>query len=194
MVIVAYSSPTAVLRGNCKIATRHTVFVGFVSFVFKKNLNFLIYLESYVFLDVHHLILFQRLVRSILGFQQHRPALQALQTMPLILLYIQHNPTRHHIYGICKIALFIIEVLLKMPTNANTRLRSVFMSVSRHHRPWLQRIQHPLRPVISTVAQIQVAAKPRRLLRLLGQLIKYLFRNNQPLNSSNHQTIKPLTN
>ncbi len=84
-------------------------------------------------LKIPNFIFLQRLVWSILCLQQHRSTLQALQAVPPTLLYIQNNSARHHIYGISENAILIIEVFLKMPTNANTRLRSSLMPVYWHH-------------------------------------------------------------
>ena len=63
----------------------------------------------------------------------HRPTLQILQAMPLPLLYFQHYPTRHHIYGISEITILIIEIHLKKPTDPDTRFIRTLMLVYRHH-------------------------------------------------------------
>lgn len=49
-----------------------------------------------------------------------------------------------------------IEVLLKMPPHTNHRLRTPLMPMYRHHRPQLNRIQHPLTPILRRIPQIQI--------------------------------------
>lgn len=85
-----------------------------------------------------YLIFFQRPVRPILRLQQNGSRFKALQAMPLSFLYIQHHTTRHHINSLNKPPIRVIEILLKVPTDANTSLRRSLMSVDRHHGSWLK--------------------------------------------------------
>ncbi len=89
---------------------------------------------------LQHVFWTLRLIRSILSLQQHRSTLQAFQAMPLASLYVQYNTPRHHVNRIHEVAILVIEILLKVSTNAYASLRCTLMSVYRHHRSWLQRI------------------------------------------------------
>ena len=109
-----------------------------------------------------YLPLLQRPIRPILTLKQHRATLQTLQTMPLSLLYIQHNPTRNHVNCLNQSSLRVVEILLKMPENAYTGLARTIVPMYRHHNPWLQGIQHPLRQILQAVSKIQVYPKSRQ--------------------------------
>ncbi len=70
-----------------------------------------------------------------------------------------------------------IILLHHTATQHNHRLRSRLMSMHRHHRLRLNRVQHPLRPVLRRIPQIQIHPQPLRLLRLSGQLVKQYIIN-----------------
>ena len=59
----------------------------------------------------------------------------APQPTPQAFLNVQYYPTRHHINGLRQPPVRVIEVLLKMPADADTRLRRAFMPMYGRHRP-----------------------------------------------------------
>ncbi len=119
----------------------------------------------------HYILHPQRLIRPILRFEQHGAALQRLQAMPLPGRNIQHRPARDHVDRLRQRAAVIIEVLFEMPAYADTRLRRETMTMDWHHRPGLNRVQHPLGLVLRRIPQIQVAPQAGIVFRLLCQTV-----------------------
>lgn len=77
--------------------------------------------------DNHYYIFLQRPICPIFRLQQHRPTLQALQTMPLSSFYIQDYPTRNHINRLRQHTMLIIEILLKVSSNTDASLGAILL-------------------------------------------------------------------
>ena len=73
------------------------------------------------------------------------------------------------------------ENLFGRPSQDCHRLAGPSVSMHPDHRPRLDRIQHPLAPVLRTVPQIVMHPEPRRLFRQLRKLVKQGFVNNHGL-------------
>ena len=123
----------------------------------------------------HYLILPQRPIPPVLRLKQHRATFQALQTMPLPLFDIQDRATRNHVIRLNQSPIRGVEILLKMPTDADASFAGTFVPMYRHHSPRIQRIQHPLRQIIQAISKIQVYPKSRRGLCRCRQLFQHLL-------------------
>ena len=123
----------------------------------------------------------QRLVAPVLHLQDHRPALQRTHPVPLPQRDVQrHDRTaRRQLHRLRAAALQLIVVLLHQTTpKAHHRLRRTPVTVDRHLRPRLDRVQHPLRTVSGTVPQVLVHPQARRALRLFRQAVQQRLRDS----------------
>ena len=105
----------------------------------------------------------QRTPWPILGFKQDSPRLKANQIMPLACRDINTNAVRirstHPLANY--ITLVVIKIFFQRAFDNNHGFRTIPMSMNRHNRPGLQRIQHPLAMVTLTVTQVKTLTQPR---------------------------------
>ena len=59
------------------------------------------------------------MVRTILRLKKDSSRFKAFEAMPLSYFYVQDSTPRNHINSIYQITILIIEVLFKMPTDAD---------------------------------------------------------------------------
>ena len=99
----------------------------------------------------------QRAPWPILGFKQDCPRLKANQIMPLTCRDINSNAVRirstHPLAN--DIALVVIKIFFQRAFDNNHGFGTIPMSMNRHNRPGLQRIQHPLAMITLTVTQVK---------------------------------------
>lgn len=116
-----------------------------------------------------HIFIRLRLPGAILRLEQHSAALERTQAVPLSGRDIQHVAARNHIHRLHERPGSIIEVLLEMAAKAYDYLVGGAVPMHRKHRPRLNRIEHPLAPVLRAVPQVVIHPQPRRSLGRSGE-------------------------
>ena len=110
--------------------------------------------------------------------------------MPLVNGDVDQRPAGDHVDGVRLPPLGIVEVFHEMPPQAHHRLGGGPVPMDGQHRPRLDRIQHPLRPVLRGIPEIQIHPQPRRLLRPCGQFIQYMLIDNHLVISTERQRVE----
>lgn len=121
-----------------------------------------------------HIPLPQRGPGAVLALEEDGAGLQGLEGVPLHGGDIQHIAAGHHIHRLDQRAAVIVQILLEMPEDAHHRLRRGPVPMDRHHRPRLDRIQHPLRAVLRRIPQVQVHPQTGRGLSPGSEVVKDL--------------------
>lgn len=120
----------------------------------------------------HHILIPNRFISPILYFENYRSAFERAECVPGAGRNVDgaDRPRRRDLIGRRTDALeLIIELLDHAPAKHDDRLRCLLMPVYRHDRPWLDRIQHPLRRIRRRIAQVIIHPQPRRCFCLLGE-------------------------
>ena len=128
-----------------------------------------------------------RIILPILEFEDDRAGFEAPDGVVLAYRYLegrmgaggqaaggQSESTR-------LVTALVEENLFGRPSQHRHRLAGPFMSMHPDHRPRLDRIQHPLAPVLHAVPQVIMHSEPRRLFRQLRQPVKQGFVINHGL-------------